>query len=186
LSVGLFKKLFGALSADDSASRAAVHFQRGEYELAIVHYTEALRLGSDDVNVLLGRGQAFLETGDGDHALKDFEEALRLDSKATQGHFFWRGQDWGQRGDHSKEIAEYDWALRLDPTFALGLVARANAFREMEEYTKAIADYTEAIRLAPQMAEAFRGRAAVYWATGVTARAQEDQRIADALGEDAG
>jgi tetratricopeptide (TPR) repeat protein len=181
--MGLFNRLFGReASAENCAGKAAEHFQRAEYDLAITQYSEAIRLGSNDVGVLLGRGQAYLETGDADRAMKDFEAAFKKDVKATQGHFFWRGQAWGERGDRAREIAEYDWALRVDPTFALGFAARANVFREQGEYSKALADYTEAIRLAPFMGEAYRGRAAVYRATGDRQRAEADQQKADALG----
>ena len=58
-------------------------------------------------------GSLYTLTGD---AIADFNEAIRLDPKYANAHF-WRGRAWYFLGEKHKWRYDYDEAMRLDPLF---------------------------------------------------------------------
>jgi tetratricopeptide (TPR) repeat protein len=175
--------------------RGQAYAKKGDYDRAIADFTEGLRLwsssegeaankaieaievGTDPLlaaDLLLSRGRAYADIGNRERAMNDFADALRLDRKATQEHFFWRGQECGEKGECDREIAEYDIVLQLDPNYTLGYVARGNARLEKEQFDQAIIDCTEAIRLDPKEAKAYFFRGQAYSHTGENEKALVD------------
>src|SRR5262245_7779731 len=63
---------------------------------------------------LFMRGEGWLEKGEPDNAIKDFDECIRLDP--TGAHpFNRRGNAWWAKHEYDKAIKDYDEAIRLDP-----------------------------------------------------------------------
>jgi tetratricopeptide (TPR) repeat protein len=94
---------------------------------------------------------------DYDRALKDYNEAIRLNptfarALESRGHF------WYEKREYDQALKDYDEVLRIDPTRTRAFVARGNAWYSKQEYDRAIEDYGEAIRLDSQNAHAFLAR----------------------------
>jgi tetratricopeptide (TPR) repeat protein len=121
------------------------------------YFSEKIKENEKDTWALLCRGQALSHSGEYDKAIKDLDEAIRLDPKLYLA-FDARGSALYAKGLYDKAIADLSEAIRLEPKYPgawndRGVVQYAN-----EDYDKAIQDYTEAIRLDPGNAEPFYNR----------------------------
>jgi tetratricopeptide (TPR) repeat protein len=123
--------------------------EKGEYDIAIGDYNEAIRLDPTFAWPYLHRGVVWAIKKEYDRAISDFGDAIRIDPKNAQGYMD-RGNIWHAKGDYDKAIADYDQAIRLDPKDWTPYYNRGNSWSAKKEYGKAIADYDQAIRLDPE------------------------------------
>jgi len=93
--------------------RGNLYLENSLFDTAIVDYTEAIRLASDDIPYpYLKRGQAYEGKGWFDHALRDYNQAIVRDG--SQGEFFWlRGELWESKGEYAKARDDFETAQRL-------------------------------------------------------------------------
>ena len=56
---------------------------KGEFDNAIIDYTEAIRLKPSDFSAYMNRGTSYQDRRDYDKAIADYTEAIRLDPKAA-------------------------------------------------------------------------------------------------------
>jgi len=138
-----------------------------------------------DVNpnptIFYNRGYAWTLKKDYDKAIKDHDEAIRLDPKYTSA-FINRGNVWSQKKDYDKAIKDYDEAIRLDPKNAFSFNTRSAAWYAKKEYDKAIEDLDEAIRLNPKNVDAFYYKARCYALQNNSDRAIDNLEKAVAVG----
>jgi len=153
--------------------RASAHMHAGDYDSAIVDYTEVIRLEPKNAFAYLNRGLAYASKYDFDSAIADFTEAIRLDPEYVSA-YYWRGWAYSFKGDYDRCIADYTEAIRLDPEYASAYCGRGGAYHAKSDYDRAIVDYTEVIRLYPEYADAYCGRARAYMGKG-----DYDSAIAD-------
>src|ERR1700736_2539625 len=73
--------------------------------------------GADASRAFLNRGVEYVAKGDLDHAIADYDEAIRLDPKFVNAYYR-RGNSYYSKGDYDRAIADYDEAIRLDPKYA--------------------------------------------------------------------
>jgi len=76
------------------------------------------------------RGMAYINKGEHDKAIADFNKAIRLDADLAMPHCN-RGLAFLRKGDANTAIADCTDAIRLDPNFALAYVVRAAAYEKM-------------------------------------------------------
>jgi tetratricopeptide (TPR) repeat protein len=107
------------------------------------------------------RGFAFRQKGDYDQAIRDFDEAVRLNPKDAVVYYD-RGVAYGRKGEVDREISDYDEAIRLDPRFAYAYNNRGVAYRQKGNYDGAMRDYNQAIRLDPKFALAYYNRGVAF------------------------
>ena len=119
------------------------------------------------------RGAAYFDKRDFDHAIKDYNEAIRLNPKLAAS-FYGRGDSYDRKGDFDRAILDESEAIRLSPKFAYAYDARGRAHRNKGDFDQAIEDYSEAIRLSPNYALAFNNRGDSYRSKG-----DYDQAILD-------
>ena len=144
-------------------------------------YNEAIRDGSNKL----------LNLSDYQGAIKDFDEAIRLEPQNAVAYFN-RGTAYLYQGiedlasekfEHAIEafievVADYDEAIRLDPEYADAYGSRGVAFVYLEKYERAIEDYTEAIRFEPQTAELYAARAVLHHELGAPQQSMQDWETA--------
>ncbi len=146
-------------------------------EATIVDCTQSINSGKwkgrDQAANYTNRGNGYRDKNDLDHAIADFNEAIRLDPKLAMA-FLGRGIAFSDKGDNDRAIADFNEVIRLDPKFARAFLGRGIVFSDKGDLDRAIADYSEAIRLDPKDATAFLGRGVAYRAKG-----DNDRAIAD-------
>jgi tetratricopeptide (TPR) repeat protein len=162
---------------------------RGDYEMAIEDFTEALTLKPNLSAAYLLRGRAFFASASYiitveenfssvgiisksgsitfsqgqayDKAIADYTEAIRLDPNSSIAYEE-RGNAYGGKKDYDRAIADFTQAIRLDPNNTSAYNNRGLAYGDKGDYDRAIADFTQTIRLDPNNASAYNNRGGVY------------------------
>ncbi len=142
-------------------------------EEAVDYFTDLIARKPGVADTYKRRAAAFHLQGDLDAAIKDLDEAIRLDPK---GHAYWnnRGMLFSEKGDYEHAIKDLDEAIRLNPKSARSYSNRAYAYGHSGDVEKAIKDYGEAIRLQPDYAHAYLNRGFYYASRGDYPRALAD------------
>jgi|GEM_PF-662832 len=142
--------------ADSDCKRAVTHLVLGQYEQAIVAFTEAIQDDPENPDLYKGRAACCLAVGDDASAAKDLSKAQELSrlggSGPTAQDYLNRGHSSEYEGDYDRAIAHYTEAIRLDPRNALAYKGRGDAYSKKGGDQKAAADYAEARRLIKEQA----------------------------------
>jgi tetratricopeptide (TPR) repeat protein/predicted small secreted protein len=173
---------------------------RGDYDMAIEDFTEALTLNPNLGSAYMLRGRArrasvtnvtdigenfsyILSSTGGqiteaqnrvyEQAIADFTEAIRLDPDNAVAYRE-RGVVYALRGDTDKAIADLNQAIGLNPQYAFAYYNRGQQYADKKNYDRAIADYNQVIRLDPNFVIAYNNRGDVYRNKG-----DYDRAIAD-------
>ncbi|HZI17761.1 MAG TPA: tetratricopeptide repeat protein [Pyrinomonadaceae bacterium] len=168
-------------TAPPSTAKAVEHYDRGvayerkgDYDLAVAEFSEAIRIEPGYARAYFGRGNNYANKRDHDRAIADYTEAIRLDPKYALVYRN-RGISYANKGNFDRAIADYTEAIRLDPNdAAVPYTGRGVGYANKGDYDRAIADHTEAVRLDPKYALAYRNRG---W--GYANKADYDRAIAD-------
>ena len=129
--------------------------------------------GTGLAQLLNNRGNAYMGTGDLDHALADFDRAISLAPDSAVPHNG-RGIAYAAKNDFDHALADFTEAIRLAPSYALAFNNRGLLYARHQNFDRAIADYDEAIRLKPDYDNAYINRGNVY-----AAEKNVDRAIAD-------
>jgi tetratricopeptide (TPR) repeat protein len=124
---------------------------------AAAYFHRRVQANPKDAWALAKRGTDWLDKGEPDKAIKDFDEYIRLNPTHAVA-FLWRGRAWHDKKEYDKAIRDYDECVRLNPTEPVTFHWRGMAWHDQKEYDKAIQDYDEVIRLDPNNAIAFHNR----------------------------
>ena len=110
--------------------------------------------GKDLATAYVSRGFAYMDLGDDARAIKNFDEALRIDPKNVDAYSN-RGAVFANLGETARTIQDYDAALRLDPDYAFAYFNRASALCELGQVEASVDDRTQAFRLDYYLAKDF-------------------------------
>jgi len=144
-------------SGGSADNRALVHLQRGsmyrrlgQFELALVDFSESLRYDPKSADAYTGRGNAYRGLKLVDQAIADHSEAIRLkpDDATSYNN---RGNAWSDVKNTEKAMADYDTAIKLNPTYASAYYNRGNLRLATGDKDGAIADYQQAVKLNPYL-----------------------------------
>jgi tetratricopeptide (TPR) repeat protein len=170
--------------------RGSAYYDKGEYDIAISDFNDALRMGPPSGIIFHNRGNAWRGKGDCARAIADYDQAIKLGPPSA---FSWqnRGISKLALGDLDGALADINEAIRIDPALPQPLTNRAVIWRAKGNLDRAIADATEAIRLARAKApanvmtppgsvliSAYTHRALAYEAKGDFERAKPDYAAA--------
>jgi len=148
------------------SQRANAYAAMKQFDCAIEDFSEALSevaqgatpLVEHRLDLLLGRGRAYGETGDYVHALEDFDAALTL-RPSSAGALLDRGVALRLLGQYDRAIADFDRLILLDQgPFLVGraFVHRGAAYTDKGDYERArhdfdIARYLDVVCAGPPM-----------------------------------
>ena len=103
-----------------------------------------MRHNPRDAVTFNNRGNAYRDKGYYDHAISDYNGAIKLNPKA--GPFYRnRATAYARKGDHDRALADFGEAIRLDPSSAIAYFRRGQTWEAKGDRAKAIEDYTKAL-----------------------------------------
>ena len=127
--------------------RGSAYYDKGEDDIAIADFNDALKLGPPSGIIFHNRGNAWRSKKDYPRAIADYDEAIRLNPGEAYSYQN-RGSAKQALGDLDGALADIDQAIRLNPALPSPLINRTVIWRAKGDFDRAIADATEAIRLA--------------------------------------
>jgi tetratricopeptide (TPR) repeat protein len=104
---------------------------REQYKLAVEEFTQALK-ASNSAIALVDRGTAYSELKNYDAAIKDLNQAIKIDSKNPLAHTV-RGVVYFRSFRPQQAIADFDRALTLNNDDKYAVVNRAGAYLMLDE-----------------------------------------------------
>jgi tetratricopeptide (TPR) repeat protein len=149
-------------AGQDSANRLATAFNnrgvahkfKGEYDLALEDYDQAILLKPSFANAYNNRGVLYRLKRDYDHAITDYDEAIWLDSNVP-AFFYNRAIAYADKEDYGPAIADFDAVLRFNPKNALGLYGRGVARMKNGDAQNGSADIAAAKELNPNVVQEY-------------------------------
>ena len=169
---------FGSCKNED-AILGDRYFKIGEYDKAIVAYTDYLSLKPDNIKSIYNRGRAYEELGKYDLAVKDFNNVLKFDPNHVQAHLS-LAADFYRQKLYQDAIYQCDLVLEVNQN-AHAYLLRARGKQKSGKIKDAMADYNAAISLNDNLGEAYfyRGTLKIYTKNKTAACA--DFKIAESL-----
>jgi len=164
---------FDINSFKDCISRGGACYWKGQYDQAIVEFSEAIKLNPDSAEAYRERGNAYGKKVRYDQAISDYTEAIRLDPEYA-GNFIVRGITYGETGQNDQAINDFTKAIRLNPNNAMAYKCRGSAYHNKGQCDQAVSDFNEAIRLDPNSADAYLSRGYSYGNLGKIDHAIKD------------
>jgi Tfp pilus assembly protein PilF len=101
--------------------------------------------------LFVNRAEAYFSLGDKQHALDDYNEAVKLAPRNTDLYYN-RGVFYAAQNDGDAALRDFDTALSINPKLVPALRQRAKIYQARGNFGGAVADYSEAIRLQPKTA----------------------------------
>jgi tetratricopeptide (TPR) repeat protein len=117
--------------------------------------------GSERFYLFVNRAEAYFAEGDRQHALDDYNQAVKL-APHNATLYYNRGVFYAAQPDGDAALKDFDAALSIKPKLVPALRERAKLYQAQSNFSGALADYSEAIRLQPKTAALWSERGYVY------------------------
>jgi tetratricopeptide (TPR) repeat protein len=163
--------------------RADTYDDKGEYEVAVRDYTEALALEPLDAEVFKARGTTWTALGQYEIAIKDFDRAIELEAG--------KGMAFSNRcfakavlGRLDAALKDCNEAIRLYPGRYPTFAARGFVYLKLGQADEAIADYNTVLANRLEDPYALFGRAAAKLMKGDLKGSDDDVVHAQAIKPD--
>ena len=146
----------GPTGSSDGNDKAAVQPALAD-DPTIKTLTAQIAANPADVNALNQRGQIYASKGAYSLAIRDFDDALRIDPKNVDGL---NNRCWTRAvtGDLQNALKDCNTVLRLRPRFAEALDSRGLVHLKSGAVRRAAVDFDRALRLNPHLASSLYGR----------------------------
>ncbi|BDA76415.1 hypothetical protein CAL7716_105810 (plasmid) [Calothrix sp. PCC 7716] len=148
-------------SADDFFIRGNEKLSFGDYEEAVLDFTEAIKLNPKFDRAYLNRGLIRYDFGDKKGAISDYNQALKINPNLAEA-YAGRGIIYRDLKNNERAIADYSQALNINPNLAETYENRGLARDILGDKKGAITDYNQALKLNPNLVESYAGRGIIY------------------------
>jgi tetratricopeptide (TPR) repeat protein len=133
---------------------------KGDIDLAIQDYNQAIKLNGKLASAYNNRGVAYDRKGDFERAMQDYEQAIKL--KPSPEAYFNRGNTHLARSQYAAAIDDYNQAVKLRPDLVGAIDNRCWARAVVGVLKQALADCNEALRFSPNNLGTRASRAFVF------------------------
>ena len=103
-------------------------------------------LDPDDASAYINRGSAYMDKGEYDRAIRDFDQAIKLVPNLAIA-YLGRGIAYRNRGEYDRAIQDFDQILQLDPNYAEAYLSRGMVYADRGECDRARSDFYETLAL---------------------------------------
>ncbi len=169
-------------------SRGYAFYQLRNFRQSLDDFTQVINLEPTSnltFSALFYRGNLRMSLGDPQGAVRDYNQALEVDSTAALA-FVQRGQAENALGKSGNALKSYSQAIRLEPNLAAAYLNRCLTKSNLNDQPGAISDCTEATGINPNLLTAYQNRGLAYHRAGNYKQAIADLNVAIKLdGEDA-
>lgn len=148
--------------ADELYQQAVRYADLNRYQEWMDYCNRALAIDPHHVPTLVLRGQGYVETGNPQTALADFETAIRLDPRHGRAYY---GRAWvrGLLGDLDGEIEDATRAMQCDASLTLLYYRRlGHAYAAKGDINRAIEYYNKVLDVEPNNTGTLYNRASLY------------------------
>lgn len=162
-------------------------FNMGAYEVAISEYSEAIRLKPNFANAYVNRASAKLQLGLYAEALKDCNNAIKVDPFAVAVNelvYYFRGRAKLELNKYGEAIKDFDIIIDRAPILWHAYYYRGKAKSGLAKYEAAIEDYNSAIIGLPDSANFYLARGDAKYFLRQYHKATVDYKIVIALEPD--
>ncbi|MCJ2076454.1 tetratricopeptide repeat protein [Methylobacterium sp. E-016] len=174
IGVGMTKCFWTVLAVAACLSAPAATALDTPQDSAIAALTDKIRQSPGNAYYYNNRGLAYMQKGDFDHAIADFNQAMRLYPMKSSAAFNNRAMAYAGKGQYDRALADFKSSIGLDAKNAWTFNNRGLVLGKKGDARKAIADYSEAIRLSPRYVVAYQNRASAFLGAGDRKRARAD------------
>ena len=143
-------------SIDDLLLNALKAHNEGSLKQAIELYTHILHLRPEQriqSLIYIHRGMAHFSESNYHEAIKDFSEALNLDSQSEKA-LYYRGLMYSVLKDYPAALKDFNHCLELNPCLPNSLFRRAQVYSHLGDFPRALADAKKALDIDPKLEEA--------------------------------
>jgi tetratricopeptide (TPR) repeat protein len=135
-------------------NRGVAYKIKGEYDLALGDYDQAIQLNPNAASHYNNRGIIYRLKHDYDRAIADYDEAIWLKSDYVAA-FYNRALAYVDKGGYDHALADFGVVLQLKPKNALALYARGWMLLKKGDTEAGNADIVAAKAINPDIAEQF-------------------------------
>jgi tetratricopeptide (TPR) repeat protein len=128
-----------------------------EFGVAIMNYTEAIKLKPDYMMAYFNRGAMFIKTHENDNTIADMQKVLSLDSTYYDAYAY-LGEAYIGKSDIATAKKMYEFLLKKIPNHKKGLDGMALCYFYLNNYEESIRYYDKYIDLVYDDAEAYYKR----------------------------
>ena len=149
------------------------YFDKDNFELAIMNFSEAIRLNKDYTEGYIMRGDAFLRSNNNDQAIKDYNKAIELEPDKYRAYVN-RGMVYLEKCEPDLAIEDCTKSLQLKSDNHYALINRGRAYLQKNEDKQAIKDLTAAIEMSSCEFPVFAYRGYAFLKIGNDNKAADD------------
>jgi tetratricopeptide (TPR) repeat protein len=135
-------------------NRGVARKAKGEYDLALKDYDQAIQLNPNAASHYNNRGIIYRLKHDYDRAIADYDEAIWLKSDYVAA-FYNRALVYVDKGEYDHALADFGVVLQFKPKNALALYARGWMLLKKGDTEAGNADIVAAKAINPNIAEQF-------------------------------
>ncbi len=118
-------------------------FMDEQYEESIEIFTKVIEMEPRFAKALQARAIAYLRTGENDMALKDIEEAIKIEPENHRFHYH-KGAIHLKNDELDEAVEALSRAIDIAPQYAPAYFLRSEAYDKLGEEDAAIADFNRA------------------------------------------
>lgn len=179
---GVFaRKKMKEIEHDREIMKGDSYYVSQEYEMSILHYTNALHINKDSARARINKSRALCRLENYDDALKEIEKAIEIDYTNHIAYSV-KAMIFRRMKKYDKALTFINKAIEIMPDYAEAWLTKGNILSEMGKIKDAIECYDKSIFLRPDYAKAYYNKGKVLNWIGKKKDAKKCLRKAKELG----
>ena len=136
-------------------NRGTEYLAKGSYDQAILDFTEAIEINSNDADAYTNRANAYFRKKNYDQAILDFTKAIEIKPNFFSIYLN-RGNAYAKKDNLDQAISDYTKAIEINPDFGQAYYSRGFAYLLKGDIDQANSDYNKMKELNVPVDEGFR------------------------------